>query len=288
MTDERALGRRLGTAAVLLPLFIVTIVVGHTLFLAAVVALTVVGMLEFYALARDKPYRPRTVSGLALGGLIPALLYWMPEDPLVTGALMTAGVAGIATAQMLDSRGEQTIGSVSFTLLGALYAGFLFGHMVLVREVAREMPGTPYWAGAILLGIPLVLTWMNDGVAFFAGRRWGRRRLLSRVSPGKTWVGAVVSFGVTVMASGLAMPWVTRVLIDSGPRLFDPVDALTIGVLLGVAAPVGDLVESSFKRDAGVKDSSRLIPGHGGILDRFDSALFTVPVFYYYLRGWIL
>lgn len=278
---DRGLGRRLATAAILLPLFVATILVGRLVFLAAVIILTAVGIVEFYGFARHKPYRPRYLPGLALGVVIPAHLYWMPGDPLATGTLMTAGVVGIAATQMLDPEGDETIASVAFTLLGSLYAGFLFGHMILVREVVREVPGEPYWGGALLLGIPLVLTWVNDTVAYFAGRRWGRRRLLERVSPGKSWAGAVVAFVATVLASLLALPWLDR-------GLFGTVDALAVGALLGLAAPLGDLVESAFKRDAGVKDSSQLVPGHGGVLDRFDSALFTVPVFYHYLNGWIL
>ncbi len=283
MKADLGLGRRLATAAVLLPLFVATIVVGRLLFLAAVIVLTAVGIVEFYGFARDKPYRARYVSGVALGVVIPVLLYWAPADPLAMGALMTAGVAGIASAQMLDPGGDETIASVGFTLLGPLYAGFLFGHMILVREIAREMPGEPYWSGAVLLGVPLVLTWVNDTVAYFAGRRWGRRRLLERVSPGKSWAGAVVAFAATVIVSFVALPWV-----DQGLGLFGIVDALVVGALIGLAAPLGDLAESAFKRDAGMKDSSQLVPGHGGVLDRFDSALFSVPVFYHYLRGWVL
>ena len=271
------------TAAVLLPLFVATIVVGGVLFLAAVVALTAAGIVEFHGFARDKPYRARQLSGLALGVAIPALLYWMPGDPLVAGALMTAGVAGIAAAQMLDGHGREMIASVAFTLLGALYAGWLFGHMILLREVAREMPGAPYWSGAVLLGVPLALTWVNDTVAYFAGRRWGRRRLLERVSPGKSWAGAV---GGGWGPRGGARRGVPRG--GSGAGGGGLAAGRAVGALLGVAAPLGDLVESAFKRDAGLKDSSQLVPGHGGVLDRFDSALFTVPVFYHYLRGWIL
>lgn len=283
MTVERGLGRRLATAAVLLPLFVATIVAGRLLFLAVVVVLTGLAVVEFYGFGRDKPYRARLVPGVALAVVIPSLLYWNPGDPRAVAALMTAGVAGIAAAQMLDPRGNEAIASVGFTLLGSLYAGWLFGHMVLVREVARETADARYWIGAVLLGIPLVLTWVNDTVAYFAGRRWGRRRLLERVSPGKSWAGAVVAFAATVALAAIALPW-----LDRGLGLFGTFDGLAIGALVGVAAPLGDLVESAFKRDGRVKDSSQMVPGHGGILDRFDSTLFTVPVFYHYLRGWVL
>lgn len=279
MTPDRGFARRLATAAILLPSFVLTILVGRWLFLAAVTVLVVAGIAEFYGFAREKPYRPRWVPGLALGVVLPLLLYAGPPNPVATIAVMTAGVAGIAAAQMLDPRGTEAMASVAFTLLGAFYVGLLFGHMVLLREVPREIPGTPYRMGALLLAVPLVLTWLNDTVAYFAGRRWGRRRLLLRVSPGKSWEGAIVAFVASIAVAMVFLP------------AFDPFDArhgLVVGALVGLVGPVGDLVESAFKRDAGVKDSSGLVPGHGGILDRFDSALFTVPAFYYYLRWWLL
>ncbi|HET9582089.1 MAG TPA: phosphatidate cytidylyltransferase [Gemmatimonadota bacterium] len=275
MTLDQGLGRRLATAAVLLPLFVLTIVVGGWVFLVVVVALAVAGIAELYAFAREKPYRPRWVPGMALGAALPVLLYAGPADPWVWIAVMTAGVAAVAAAQMLDPDGTEAMASVGFTLLGALYAGLLFGHMVLLREMPREMAGASYRLGAILLMVPLVLTWLNDTVAYFAGRRWGRRRLLPRVSPGKSWEGALAALVGSAVAGTLLLPAL---------GLYGAFHGLAVGALVGVVSPLGDLVESAFKRDAGVKDSSGLVPGHGGILDRFDAALFTVPAFYWYLR----
>jgi phosphatidate cytidylyltransferase len=279
LTPDGGLGRRLATAAVLLPLFVLTIVVGGPLFLAAVTLLVAAGIVELYGFARDKPYRPRWAPGIAIGMGVPVLLYAAPDDPWLSIAIVTAAVAGITIAQMLDPRGTEAMASIGFTLLGPLYVGLLFGHMVLLREVARGIPGATYRAGAILLAVPLVLTWLNDTVAYFAGRRWGRRRLLARVSPGKSWEGAVAALVASAAAGTALLP-----ALD----VFDAWHGLAVGILVGVAAPLGDLVESALKRDAGVKDSSRLVPGHGGILDRFDSALFSVPAFYYYLRCVVL
>ncbi|HKY61651.1 MAG TPA: phosphatidate cytidylyltransferase [Gemmatimonadota bacterium] len=278
MTPDRGLGRRLATAAVLLPLFVLTIVVGRWLFLAAVTVLAAAGIAELYTFSREKPYRPRWVPGLALGVVLPPLLYAGPADPRIVLAVMTMGVAGVAVTQMLDPRGTEAMASVAFTLLGAFYVGLLFGHMVLLREMAREIPGAPYRAGAVLLAVPLVLTWLNDTVAYFAGRRWGRHSL-ARVSPRKSWEGAVAGLLASTAAGTALLP-----SLD----LFDARHGFVVGALVGVVAPLGDLVESAFKRDAGVKDSSGLVPGHGGILDRFDSALFSVPAFYYYIRCCIL
>ena len=253
-------------------------VVGRELFLLAVMVLTAAGGIEFFSMAEHKPYRARLVPGLALGLVFPLFFYQVPGDAALLVVVLTAGVVGVAAAQMLDPRGPEAIATVAFTLLGALYTGLLFGHQILVREISREIAGAPYWLGAILLAVPLLLTWANDTVAYFAGLRWGKRRLLSRVSPGKSVEGAVVALIATIVLGVIAGGLVTRWFPPLGPA-----HGLVIGALVGVAAPCGDLIESAFKRDAGVKDASQLVPGHGGVLDRFDGVLITVPLFYYYL-----
>ncbi len=272
--------RRLTTAAVFLPLYVLAIVWGHAPFLLAVMALTVLGSWEFYRMAARKPAQPRPLSGTGLALAFPALLYWSPEPGLAFPALLMAATVGIGLAQLLDPRGEEAIGAVAVTILGAVYVGLLLGHQVLVREFAREIPGAPYGIGAALLAIPVILTWLNDTTAYFVGKRWGRRKLLPRVSPRKTVEGALGA-GLASVVGALPLCWA----VNRWVPLFDLGDALTIGILIGIAAPCGDLVESAFKRDAGVKDTSDLVPGHGGILDRFDSLLVTVPVFYYWLHG---
>jgi phosphatidate cytidylyltransferase len=130
------------------------------------------------------------------------------------------------------------------------------------------------------LTLPILLTWINDTAAYAVGRRWGNRRLMPSVSPGKSVEGAIGALVVTV-AAAVPLVW----LLDRWVPFFEGYDGVVIGIVVGLVAPCGDLVESMFKRDAGVKDVSRLIPGHGGILDRFDSLLLTVPAFYYYLRA---
>jgi phosphatidate cytidylyltransferase len=280
---DRKLGLRIATSAVLAPAFVATIVVGKVLFLAASLVLTAAMAVEFFRLARDKPYRARLAPGLGLALAFPALFYGAPHDPSMAIPLLVAGVVAIAAGQMLDPSGNEAMSSVAFTILGALYVGLLTGHQVLVREVARGVPGMPYWSGAILLGLPLLLTWLNDTVAYFAGRRWGRRRLHARVSPAKSVEGAVGAGLATVAAALVVIPAADRLV-----PVFEAADGAAIGILIAVAAPCGDLIESAFKRDAGVKDSSQAVPGHGGVLDRFDSLLVTVPLFYYYLQAFVL
>lgn len=282
-SGRQDLRKRLVTAIVLVPLFLVSVVVGRVVFLGAVMLLSGIAAWEFFRMAGRKAFRPRPISGIGLALGFPPLLYWAPTHPLAVPALVTFGVIGIAVSQLLDPAGEEMLGSVSTTVYGAAYAGLLLGHFVLIREVSRVVPGMPYWSGAFLVAVPVVLTWVNDTAAYLVGHRWGRRKLMPRVSPGKTVEGAVGALLVTVLA---AIP--TLWVVDRWVPLFGLENALALGALVGFVAPLGDLVESGFKRDAGVKDSSDLIPGHGGVLDRFDSLIVVTPVYWYYLQSIVL
>jgi phosphatidate cytidylyltransferase len=277
------LRKRLVTAIVLGPLFLAAVAIGGVVFLFAVLAVVGFGAWEFYRLAAVKRPRPRIVPGIGLALLFPVLFFVAPNSPLTVPGLLALGVIGVALAQLLDGESDEALGSVSITLYGAVYVGLLFGHFVLIREISRVVPGMPYWWGAVLVGLTVVLAWLNDSAAFVIGRRWGRHKLIPRVSPGKTIEGAVGALLVTMLIA-------VGVVLAAGSRmpLLAPADALAIGALVGVTGPVGDLVESAFKRDAGVKDASDLIPGHGGVLDRFDSLMAVAPAVWYYLRIVIL
>jgi phosphatidate cytidylyltransferase len=128
----------------------------------------------------------------------------------------------------------------------------------------------------------MVLTWLTDSGAFFAGKAFGRRKLMPSVSPGKTWAGAIGGLGLSVIGS---WGYVTFLLQPSAKLGLTWTGIVILGVVIGIVAQIGDLVESLLKRQAGVKDSSTLIPGHGGVLDRTDSLLFTLPVGYVLLEA---
>ena len=273
------LRKRLVTAIVLGPMILGAVAVGGVVFLAAILALVGVGAWEFFRLAARKRPRPRIVPGIGIALLFPVLFYLAPASPVTIPGLLFLAVIGVALAQILDRQAEEALGSVSITVYGAAYVGLLFGHFVLIREIGRVVPGMPYWWGAVLVGLTVLLAWLNDSAAYFIGRRWGRHKLIPRISPGKTIEGAVGALIVTMLIA-------VGVVLAAGSRmpLLAPADALAIGALVAVTGPIGDLVESAFKRDAGVKDASDLVPGHGGILDRFDSLMAVVPAVWYYLR----
>lgn len=273
------LRKRLVTAILLGPLFLAAVAVGGAVFLAAVLALVGVGAWEFFRLAGRKRSRPRAILGIALALLFPVVFYLAPASSLTIPGLVVLGVIGVALAQLLDAEADEALESVSLTVYGAAYVGLLFGHFVLIREISRVVPGMPYWWGGALVGFTVLLAWLNDSAAYVIGRRWGRHKLIPRVSPGKTIEGAAGALVVTVLIA-------VGVVLAAGNRmpLLAPADALAIGALVAVAGPAGDLVESAFKRDAGVKDASDLMPGHGGVLDRFDSLMAAAPAVWYYLR----
>jgi phosphatidate cytidylyltransferase len=166
------------------------------------------------------------------------------------------------------------IGAVATTLLGIIYTGGMLAFGYALRY-------HPYTAGplsgAVVVAFPLVLTWMSDIGAYAVGRAVGRRKLIPAVSPGKTVEGAVGALVVCALTSWLYVRFALR---PAAQLSMTTLAALAFGIIISVAAQVGDLVESLFKREARVKDSSHLIPGHGGILDRFDSLLFVLPTAY--------
>jgi phosphatidate cytidylyltransferase len=168
------------------------------------------------------------------------------------------------------SPGDRPLEAVSVTLLGVAYTGGLPAFLLLIRH--GQLP-TRSWAGALLVFFPLVVTWVCDTAAMFGGRTFGGPRLAPTVSPGKTRSGTVAGVIGALAVAPLFAVWIfPRVGVEMGLW-----EAVAMAGVLSVVGQVGDLAESLFKREAGVKDSSHLIPGHGGVLDRLDSLYFVVP-----------
>jgi phosphatidate cytidylyltransferase len=274
------LAQRVLVALVGVPIAIGVVYLGGWVLAALLALVAVIAAYEFYRMAERKGARPLAVAGASLaGGFVGAAAVSGPGGELLGLAVVAVlGTLGLATAAIWARgvEGEPLL-SVSTTLAGALYTGGLlsFGYLL------RHLPGVddPRHGAALVLA-PVLLTWTSDTFAYFVGRRWGTRKLIPRVSPGKTVQGALGAVVGTVLVALLYAR-----LLDAFPgyRMSLPVAAL-FGVLISVAAQVGDLAESLLKRDAGVKDSGTLLPGHGGALDRFDSLLFTLPLAYLFLR----
>jgi phosphatidate cytidylyltransferase len=168
------------------------------------------------------------------------------------------------------------------TVLGILYTGGMlsFGYALRYHRFTVDALG-----GAALLTLPVLLTWASDVGGYAVGRLVGRRKLIPSVSPGKTVEGAAGALVVTIAICWL---YVTYALRPAAQLALAPWAVVVFGAAISVTAQVGDLAESLLKREAGVKDSSRIIPGHGGILDRLDSLLFVLPVAYLLLMRGLL
>lgn len=158
------------------------------------------------------------------------------------------------------------------TIAGALVPATLLGFFVRIRLLEEERG----LRGDLVL-LLLSATWASDAGAYYVGRALGRHRMAPRVSPKKTWEGAMG--GALGAAAGA---FVYRAFLWGGASGLRARDALAIAAVVSVLGPAGDLAESVLKRSAGVKDSGKIVPGHGGMLDRVDSMLFTAPVLYYY------
>ena len=272
---DRNLVQRIGFAAVAIPLALGVVWQGGWLLAGLVAVVAVLGARELYGLFRQAGGRAAESLGLAAAVALPPAVYLALTD----GAGVAAGWPYAAALWLLAVRtailagrppAARPLEAAAVTVLGVCYTSALPAFLLDLRHAAHPERS---WAGTWLVFFPLVLTWVCDTAAMFAGRTIGGARLAPTVSPGKTRVGAVAgTLGALLVAPVFAL-WVFPAVGVTAPLGA----ALLIAAVLAVIGQVGDLVESLFKRQAGVKDSSHLIPGHGGVLDRFDSLYFVVP-----------
>jgi phosphatidate cytidylyltransferase len=262
--NRRNLALRVASAAVLFPIAVwLTFVGGKPFAMLAAVAAAVAAaelILMFGAIGVGEGF------GIAFAGAIPLMAAFGERGDLLPGwsglALAGATVAVLTAFLFREEPLERIPRAVSVVALSWLYCGLLIATLVALRRF--RVP----W---VILAF--VVTWANDTFAYFAGHAFGRHKLYERISPKKTWEG----FAGGVVGS-VAGALVTRWLLL--PAELTPAGAAAIGLGAAVLGPLGDLAESMLKRAAGVKDSSRIIPGHGGLLDRIDALLFVAPWVY--------
>ena len=214
------------------------------------------------------------VMGIATAAAIPLYAVLHQLGALRSPASLAAVVFVALLGATLWARGIEgrPLAAVAVTAFGAVYTGGLLSFAYLLRHhrfVATDL------GGSALVLYPVFLTWASDVGAYFVGRAVGKAKLMPSVSPGKTQAGAVGAILVSAMASVLYVQFALR---PAAQLALSPGLAVVFGVVVSLVAQVGDLFESMLKREAGVKDSSRLLPGHGGILDRLDSLYFVLPV----------
>ena len=232
---------------------------GWWLWVLAVVA-GLVALHEFYGMARE--LRPLVLAGYA--GLVLVLLGAQLSGPtwMVAGVLATLPVAFLLKG-ISETRQSLTV-AVATTVAGVAWVGLGLAYVVLLRDLPEH--------GRLAIFTVLLAVFAADTLAFFTGRLVGRHKMAPVMSPGKTWEGFIASTVAAVLVSFFALYHQDFLSIWQ---------SLVLGVVIAVAAPVGDPFESAVKRDFGVKDSGRLLGGHGGVLDRLDAPLFAVVAAFY-------
>jgi phosphatidate cytidylyltransferase len=269
---------RVLAGAFLVPLVLAVNYLGGLAFTVFACLLAGLASHEFYRLCSSGSVRLSAYAGvLASIGLCFSFHSGSLE---VAGLVLTVSAVFI----LVERLARQDIGnyapSAGLTVLGVVYAGWLMGFFILLRNlpairgvgasIAGRGPGHDY------VLVVLLITWTYDTLAYFGGSFLGRHHLFRRISPAKTVEGTVTGLVCAALAALMCKRFFAAFL--------GWYEALLVGLMIGIVAQVGDLVESILKRSTNTKDSSKLIPGHGGLLDRFDSLLFTGPIFYLYLR----
>ncbi|HLU25568.1 MAG TPA: phosphatidate cytidylyltransferase [Longimicrobiales bacterium] len=287
------LSQRVLVAVVGIPIAVAAIYLGGWV-LGGVLALVAAGgAVEVYRLAAANGVRAFVAPGALASGLYVLLAAARPDLASVASAYwgLTLGLllgVGVAALPLRGTEGRP-LTSIAVTVTGALLTGGTLACALFLRHFISEPTAGPApfgigsrdaWTGAAIVAFPIALTWINDSCAFFVGRRFGRRKLVPAISPGKTVEGAIGGLVGTVL---IGLGYAALVLDRWLGLPFSPALGAAAGVLISIVAQIGDLVESLLKREARVKDSGRIFPGHGGILDRFDALFFTLPVMYWYL-----
>ncbi|HSW30777.1 MAG TPA: phosphatidate cytidylyltransferase [Longimicrobiales bacterium] len=280
------LGARLAVSGVGIPALLFMLHQGGWVLGAPLALMAALGAGEVYRFAECRGTRPFSWIGMPVAAGLVALAVIRPGfqafAPWALGGLGL--VVMVALTLALFSRGPHgsPLSAVAVTLFGVVYAGLPMACMVLLHAVPTQagwgaLHPSP-WMGLMVVLLPLAATMFGDSVAYFAGSAWGRRKLFPSVSPAKSWLGAAAGvLGATV--AGMIWLAIARSHLPGMPvEGFGAAAAL--GAVLGVGAILGDLAESLMKREAGMKDSGHLFPGHGGALDRLDALTFTLPMAY--------
>lgn len=251
-----------------------TITIGGHLFNALIVLLALLAWREFGRMVANVDIRVASGWGYIFVFLL-----------LVTIAIryysftMMAAIASILVLGLLYifSHRHFNLSTVAYSYFGLFYITGGFAALMLLRDDSfythLHLPAVAAEMGPLIIWLLLFCTWASDTFAYFAGSIWGKRRIVPTISPNKTLEGFIGGF-IGCMVTGLIYAYVVGLNLSAG---------LTVGLLTGIFAPFGDLFESKIKRTCGIKDSGVFLPGHGGVLDRFDSLLFSAPVLFVYL-----
>ncbi|MDQ1728326.1 MAG: phosphatidate cytidylyltransferase [Pyrinomonadaceae bacterium] len=266
------------TAVIALPILIASILVSwlEPLFLVIAGVAIVSGLYEFFLLTRKKELKPDLAAGFLGSAAVFTVFCFATNDPAqarldvqtIFLILLALTIGALIAATLRGAPFERMIASTGATLLGVLYVVVLGGHLVALRV------GFAQSLSAHLLSFFFLVLMGSDTGAYYTGRALGKHKLAPTISPGKTWEGVIGGVVAALGLATLAHFWFFREL-----PLKWAVPLAAVMVVLGI---LGDLTESALKRGAGAKDAAKILPGHGGVLDRLDSLLFNAPLLYYF------
>lgn len=263
--------KRVFVSLIGIPIILIASYLGGYYFFSFVVIISLISFYEFSLLVKHKGAN----VNLFLGGII-IFIFLLNQflglvDPVVIILLSSLSLLSV---ELFRNKGSAIL-NLGSTFLGILYIGFFLAALISLREFYQDDFATRYFGAYLIISI-FASIWIGDSAAYYGGIKFGRHKLFPRVSPKKSWEGAIFGFIFSVGTMILAKVF----LVD----FLSWTNVLVIGAIIGTVGQIGDLVESLLKRDSEVKDSSSLIPGHGGFLDRFDSLLFSSPVIWIYLN----
>lgn len=269
----KELGKRILTAAIGIPVALFLFIYGGHPFAVALLIIAGYGMHEFYNMAKTKGFNPISNLSIVLTMILGGYFYLvftgsvsMPHESMFM--LLPTLIGTILLLAGLYKDNFSAIPDISISLGGMLYIALPLFSLIAIREF-NELSNTSMEMGYFVLSM-FVAIWVCDSAAYFIGKAIGKNKLFPKHSPKKTWEGAIAGFIFGAVAFVGFNIWLNPSL-----SLFT---SAIIGSIISIFCQVGDLIESHFKRDAGVKDSSNFFPGHGGFLDRFDGVIYVSPI----------
>jgi len=310
MSQFKNLTLRILVALVAIPIILWLTMLGGYFFFFLIAVISSLALYEFYKLAEAKGAAPLKTLGLVFGVIVNAVfiyerfqveLYQFVIDHLsihlsmfsqhqLLSVVLIKFLLLTLLIELFRIKGSPMI-NIATTILGVLAISLCFGTLIFLRELFpygfpvhkffaggfasdNQLAQINQWGGYTVVAV-FATIWICDTAAYFGGKKLGKHKLFAQVSPNKTWEGALFGFIFSILTMVTAKILVLHYLTYH--------HAIVLGVLIGTFGQLGDLIESRFKRDAGVKDSSSLIPGHGGVYDRFDSLVYISPIVYLYI-----
>ena len=272
------LSQRIGFALVAIPVALAVVWFGSWPLVLLVSAAAALGARELLAFARRQSLPPLDRFTLISSAVLPLYVYLaitlLPGLARASWIVFGLWLVLLLSIALLRRRpDEHPLTVTAVTAFAVLYPAGLASFLIAIRHLNPEF-GERSWPGAWLVFFPLVITWVCDTAAMVAGRAIGGPKLWPAISPGKTWAGSIAG----VLGAIASVPLLNYLVLERVGVALPLLEGLTFAAVLGVVGQAGDLAESLFKREVGVKDSSALIPGHGGVLDRLDSLYFVLPV----------